>query len=220
MAVNVFRNDVENPEGPVSLADGSWLITEMDLNMISHVSADGSTKREIARTGLPNGLTIDNRNNIWVADARWRALVKVNFSGRITKVSTGSEEVPFLLPNDLCFGPENAIYMTDSGVLLEDFANLSTPMDAYDLVYDGKVLRIEPGTNKIEIIDRGLRLTNGIAFGPNGNDLYVAETLTGNIYRYDLEADYSRIERRIFGNVMEKDPREYGPNCGSGWYSF
>jgi gluconolactonase len=220
MDVIEFRDDVENPEGPVSLADGSWLITEMDLNIISHVSVDGAYKHEIAETGLPNGLAIDDLRNIWVADARWRALLKVNFSGEVTEVSKGTEEVPFLLPNDLCFGPDNAVYMTDSGIPLDEFANLSTQMEAYDLQYDGKVLRIEPETNNIEIIDRGLRLTNGIAFGPGGKVLYVAETLTGNIYRYNLYLGYSNTERRLFGNVMVKEPREFGRIAGPDGMAF
>jgi len=218
--MDIFRKGVKNPEGPVSLEDGSWLITEMDLNVISHVSADGTQKREIAKTGLPNGLTFDNRRNIWVADARWRALLKVNFSGEISVVSKGSEDVPFLLPNDLCFGPDQAIYMTDSGIPLDEFASLSSPLDAYDLNYDGKVLRIDPESNNIEIIDRGLKLTNGIAFGPNGIDLYVAETLTGNIYRYDLAKGISKMERQFFGNVMVKDPREFGRIAGPDGIAF
>jgi hypothetical protein len=43
---------------------------------ISYVSADGSAKRIIAETGLPNGLTVD-LGNIWVAEAKLRALLKV-----------------------------------------------------------------------------------------------------------------------------------------------
>jgi gluconolactonase len=35
------------------------------------------------------------------------------------------------------------------------------------------------------VLDRGLRYTNGIAFGPDGR-LYVAETLSGDIFAYDL----------------------------------
>ena len=186
MSHKIFRNDVKNPEGPVSLMDGGWLFTEMDLKTISWVSKDGKVKRAIAETGLPNGLTIDSRNEIWVADARWRALLRVTLSGDVYEVSKGTQDIPFLLPNDLCFGPDNAIYMTDSGVLLEAFEGLETQMQADDLPFDGKVLRIEPESNRIEIIDRGLRLTNGIAFGPNGNDLYVADTLTGNIYWYEI----------------------------------
>jgi len=220
MAIRILRDDVENPEGPVSLKDGSWLITEMDQSLISHISANGSEKREIARTGLPNGLAVDNHGNIWVADARWRALLKVSFSGIVNEISKGSADIQFLLPNDLCFGPDNEIYMTDSGIHIDDLASLKSQKDAYDLQFDGKIFKIKPDSNEIEVIDRGLQLTNGIAIGPNGNDLYVAETLTGNIYRYDLKGDLSQVKKHIFGNVMIKKPREFGRIAGPDGMAF
>ena len=35
-------------------------------------------------------------------------------------------------------------------------------------------------------LDSGLRFSNGIAFGPDKN-LYVSESLTGMVYRYEWE---------------------------------
>ena len=37
------------------------------------------------------------------------------------------------------------------------------------------------------IIDDGIRFTNGIAFGPDG-DLYVTEMISGDIFRYRFSA--------------------------------
>ena len=216
----IFLKDVSNPEGPVCLEDGSWVFTEMDLGAISHVSSGGAARRIITQTGLPNGLTIDLKGNIWVAEAKQRALLQVDLSGRVTECSRGSPELPFLLPNDLCFGPDGWIYMTDSGILLEDMRALPSPLAAYDLQYDGRVFRIDPRTGMCSLIDRGLRLTNGIAFGPLGNDLYVAETLSGNIYRYEIEAGKSKREREIFANVMVKPPEEFGRIAGPDGMAF
>ena len=213
----IFYKNVANPEGPVSLSDGSWVFTEMDLGIISHVSADGSSKRTIAKTGLPNGLTVDQSGTIWVAEAKQRSLLRVTMSGEITEISRGSSELPFLLPNDLCFGPDGAIYMTNSGMLLEDMRALTTPLGAYDLDYDGRVFRIDPNTGICDLIDRGFRLTNGIAFGAQGNDLYVAETLTGNIYRYEIIDGKSVKERKIFANVTIKTSHRVRKGCGTGW---
>jgi gluconolactonase len=44
--------------------------------------------------------------------------------------------------------------------------------------------------------------TNGIAFGPDG-DLYIAETLTGNIYRYEYRSGRVTGRRQLHGNVIE-----------------
>ena len=215
-----FLNYVANPEGPVCLSDGSWLFTEMDLGIISHVKADGSLKRTVAKTGLPNGLAVDGSGNIWVAEAKFPALLKVSMSGEVLEFSRGNIDLPFLLPNDLCFGPDGAIYMTDTGILLKDMQGLATPVDAYNLDFDGRVFRIDPNTGTCDLIDRGFRLTNGIAFGAKGNDLYVAETLTGNIYRYEIVDGKPLGQREIFTNVMVKPPIEYGRVAGPDGMAF
>jgi len=216
----IFRKGVQNPEGPVCLADGSWLVTEMDEALISHISADGRSKNEIAKTGKPNGLTLDRNGDIWVADAQWGALLKVELSGKVLVISSGGPGLPFLLPNDLCFGPDHAIYMTDSGVLLEDLDQLESERDIYDLDFDGRVFRIDPVSESVELIDNGLKLTNGIAFGPDGDFLYVAETLTGNIYRYKITSGELRGGREEFANVLIRDPAKYRNVAGPDGMAF
>lgn len=214
----VLREDADNPEGPVSLPDGSWLYTEMDLGVITLTNSDGSIRREIAHTGLPNGLTVDATGDIWVAEARQRALLRVTMTGEVHWVSGGPQDLPFLLPNDLCFGPDGALYMTDSGLLLEELQAVSPPVAVYNLPFDGRVFRIDPTTGSCQLLDRGFQLTNGIAFNPDG--LYVAETLTGNIYRYRFVDGVVEEKRHLFGNVMIKPPIEYGRIAGPDGMAF
>jgi gluconolactonase len=85
--------------------------------------------------------------------------------------------------------------------------------DYRKLPYDGRVFRIDARTRAVECVDRGFKFTNGIAFGPDG-DLYVAETLSGNIYCYDFADGRVRGNRQLFGNVIERfDPAELkGPD--------
>jgi len=216
MKKNVLFRGLKNPEGPVSLPDGSWLVTEMDIAAITHINSGANNRSVIIKTGLPNGLAVDKFGNIWVADSLWRALVLVTMEGDIRSVTNGGDDIPFLLPNDLCFGPDGLIYMTDSGILLEKMRQLNDPMDAYDTNFDGKVFQINPIDGSVKVLDRGLQLTNGIAFGPNGTFLYVAETLTGNIYRYK----FGDWKRSLFGNVMIKPPRDFGKIAGPDGIAF
>ncbi len=217
---NLFFKGVQNPEGPVSLANGSWLITEMDASAISQISLDGNSKRIIAQTGKPNGLAVDRNNDIWVADAQWGALLRVTMSGEVVNITKGVPELPFLLPNDLCFGPDHMIYMTDSGISLDTLELVESPKDIYDLDFDGRVFRIDPLTNEVELLDRGFQLTNGIAFGPGGETLYVAETLTGNIYRYWIKNGKLDSGREFFANVLIKNPDQYEGVAGPDGMAF
>jgi gluconolactonase len=216
----ILRSGVRNPEGPVSLPDGSWIFTEMDAGVISHINANGQMLQELVWTGKPNGLAVDASGNIWVAEAKQRSLLKVTLAGEIHKVSKGSKSLPFLLPNDLCFGPDGAIYMTDSGILHEEMRAISNPMAAYDLSFNGHVFRVDPKTDSCTWFDQGLRLTNGIAFDSTGDYLYVAETITGNIYRYRIDNGQVLGTRELFGNVMIKPPQEFGRIAGPDGMAF
>ena len=56
----VFADGLQNPEGPVALADGSWLIVDggAERGCVTHLSPEG-VRHEIKKTGRPNGLALD-----------------------------------------------------------------------------------------------------------------------------------------------------------------
>jgi gluconolactonase len=206
-AGRIFTEDVQNPEGPVALPDGSWLIVEgsADRGCVTHLSKDGRTRRTVRKTGRPNGLAIDADGAIWVAESKVPSLLRLTMDGRCEVVATECNGEPFLFPNDLCFGPDGGIYLTDSGVEIDKFApNNRIRPDYSDVRYDGRVYRVDPGSGAVSLIDRGIRFTNGIAFGPDDR-LYVNETLTGNIYRYGWQDGTVVAPREYYGNVIRTD---------------
>lgn len=201
----IFASDLSLPEAPVLLSDGSWLVAEMgaDRGSVTHLSADGRERRIVARTGRPNGLAIDGSGHIWVAESWQPALLRLTLDGRAETVATGCEGEPFLFPNDLAFAPDGALYMTDSGVRVQDLLEGGKVRPDYEMLpMDGRVYRIDVGRGEVRKLDSGLRFANGIAFGPDGA-LYVAETLSGRIYRYALHSDGSVARRAEFANVLQ-----------------
>jgi gluconolactonase len=208
----IFARDLQNPEGPVAMPDGTWLIVEggTERGCVSQLSADGSTRWEIKKTGRPNGLAVDAGGAIWAAESKFPSLIRLTLSGESEVVATECDREPFLFPNDLCFGPDGAIYMTDSGVNIQDFApNNQIRADYMDVNYDGRVYRIDPNNGNVKLLDRGIKFTNGIAFGPD-DALYMNETLTGKIYRYAWTPDRGTGQRELFGNVIR-------PDAPAGW---
>lgn len=209
--------DLSVPEGPVALPDGSWLVVEMgpDRGCVTHLSgADGGARRTLARTGRPNGLAVGADGAIWVAESDPPSLLRMAMDGSYDVVATACNGDPFLFPNDLCFGPDGMLYLTDSGILFADFAPGGRVRDDYAAApADGRVYRVDPSSLAVEELARGIRFANGLAFGPGDEHLYVAETLTGDILRYPWSPD-GLGEREVFGNVVAADapPGLNGPD--------
>jgi gluconolactonase len=207
----IFFEPLDTPEGPVSLPDGSWYCVEMgpDRGSVTHISADGKRAFALAHTGRPNGLAVDHNGMIWVAESSRPALLRMQPDGIFETWVSECNGQSFIFPNDLAFGPDGLLYMTDSGI---DTYQLSPGgkirSDYLDLTYDGRVYQIDIQTREIRKLDEGILFTNGIVFDKDGN-LYVNETITGNIYRYEnLMA--SSVERQLFGNVND-------PSGPPGW---
>lgn len=206
----IFVGDLQDPEGPVAMPDGSWLFVEGAANRgcVTQVSADGRSRRMVKRTGRPNGLALDSENGVWVAESKVPSLLRLTLDGNSEVIATGCDDKGFLFPNDLCFGPDGAIYLTDSGIIIDSFAPKGKiRADYMDVDYDGCVYRVDLLTRTVALIDRGIRFTNGIAFGPD-HRLYVNETLTGNIYRYGWRDGKVSAPRELFGNVIRDDAPE------------
>jgi len=188
------------------MPDGSWLVGELafDRGRITRVSADGADHRVVIETGRPNGLALRRDGSVWICETVTPSLIRLDESGAHEVVLDEVEGVPLLWPNDLCFGPDGALYLTDSGVLVRDFLDEDgEPVDdCRSLPMNGKVIRLDPWTNEARILADGYQFANGIAFGPDGR-LYVNETVTGDVFRYGLRDGRSLPERERFGNVLD-----------------
>jgi gluconolactonase len=208
----ILANDLRAPEGPLPLADGSLLLVEgaAERGCVTHLSAGGKSRTCVRKTGRPNGLALSADGAVWVAESKMPSLLRLTLEGGFKVIATECDGEPFLFPNDLCFGPDGGMYLTDSGVQIDNFApNNQIRADYLDIAYDGRVYRVDPDTGVTSLIDRGIQFTNGIAFGPD-EMLYVNETVTGNIYRYGWRDGKIDGKRELFGNVIS-------PDAPAGW---
>jgi len=205
--MTIFVRDLGFPEAPVLLPDGSFLFTEMTpaTGCVTWVSRDGRSRRCVATTGRPNGLAADGRGSYWVAETAQRALLKLTLDGACEVFAGVAEGRPFRFLNDLAFAPNGDLYLTDSGIDLDAFApNGEISPSWRTLPYDGRVYRVDVRTGAVETVDRGLRFTNGIAFGSDRR-LYVAETATGLIHRYEWSAAGGVGAKSTLGDAIDPD---------------
>jgi len=206
----IVYDDLEEPEGPVVVSEGRILVTEMgpERQCVSEINLQSGVRTPLARTGRPNGLAVDSDGVIWVAESVARALISIDGSGSTNHVATSYDGSRFAFPNDLCFGPDGHIYMTDSGIPFDDWViDGALRSDWRTVPINGAVFRIDPKTGHVYKVAAGLRFANGLAFDESASFLYVAESITGNIYRYEWR-ESSLGDAEFFANVLTPDDKK------------
>jgi gluconolactonase len=174
----VIATEVGFCEGPVWTQGGRLIFTSIDHGCLYEMRSEGLS-RGAETGGGPNGLTEGRAGILYVAQNGGSARAEANSTPRaepgiqrverdsVTNLARGLDA-----PNDLCFGPDDRLYFTDPRGLTA--SGERQPGRVYALAEGG-----EP-----ELLVEGPAYTNGIAFGPDPAELYVAETLRQRVLLY------------------------------------
>jgi gluconolactonase len=206
----VHATGLGQPEGPFAFPDGHLVLVEMaeHRGCVTELGADGVRCREIARTGRPNAVVADGHGNLWVAES-WPepALLRIGPDHVVEVVATHADGRALRFPNDLVFAPDGMLYLTDSGMRLDEWApHGRIRADFREAPIDGLVVRVDPRTAQTEVVDSGIAFANGIAVNPEG-DLFANEMVTGHVYRYRWDPDSRRFGgRELFGATPATAP--------------
>jgi gluconolactonase len=186
------------PEGPVALADGSILLTEIERGTVTRVGSDGAVDVVADVGGGPNGLAIGPDGAVYVANNGRRfefhdlggSLIPGDLHedywghGSIQRLdlSDGSFETvyvecdgnPIYAPNDLVFDSSGGMWFTDHGRRLERTVDRSG------------VYYAQPDGSAITEVVFPLDAPNGVGMSPDYDELYVAETHTGRVWSWPV----------------------------------
>jgi gluconolactonase len=208
----VLASDLEFPEGPIAMSDGSVLLVEMQRQTLTRVSPDGQVTVVAQLGGGPNGAAIGPDGRCYVCNNGGFTFARIenrlipglpppDYAGgwiEAVDLDTGESEIlyrdcqgiPLRGPNDLIFDQHGGMWFTDSGKMVGRQRDRGAVFYAST---DGK---------RIRQVIYPLEGPNGIGLSPDQRVLYVSESWTGRIWAYDIIAP-GQIDRR--GGFMPWD---------------
>jgi gluconolactonase len=167
-------------EGPLVLPDGRLVFCDASHGTL--LQYESGRLSEYAYTGGgPNGAALGSDGFVYVAQmGAWApsaqpsmpALQRVSAAGTVEPILSEAAGVALVAPNDIAFGPDGRLYLTDSGAI--DIEVADRPGRIFACSDDGGEL----------VLELGPVYPNGIAFDP-GSRLVWTESTTRRICRLE-----------------------------------
>jgi gluconolactonase len=177
-------------EGPMWDPSGFLYVSDETINKIFRVYPDGR-KEEVIALGDPDGNTFDRHHTLIDCASVLRAIIEVTPDGKYKVLADRYEGKRLNSPNDVIVGPDAALYFTDPTLDL-------VAGEKQEIPFQG-VYRLDASGN-LRLLTRDLTQPNGLAFSPDGKKLYIDDSEQRNIRVYDVSADGSLSNGRIFGD--------------------
>ena len=192
----VLAQGLRFPEGPVAMADGSVIVTEIADGRLTRVHPDGTTDLVADTGGGPNGAALGPDGALYVCnnggfewsevdgllvpghqahDYSGGSIQRVDLAtGDVAVLYEAVDGMPLKGPNDLVFDTQGGFWFTDHGK--------SRPRDRD---HGGLYYARADGSMIIEAL-HGLYAPNGIGLSPDGKTLYVALTFERQVLAFDI----------------------------------
>jgi gluconolactonase len=164
-------------EGPSFDADGNLYIVDIPFGRIFRIAPDKKWTLVVEYDGWPNGLKIDAKGRILVADYMHGIMELDARAGKMLPILTARNSESFRGCNDLHIASNGDIYFTDQGQ-----TGLHDPT--------GRVYRLRASGELTCLIDTGIS-PNGLVLDPSESVLFVAMTRDNAVWRAPFMKDGS-----------------------------
>lgn len=196
LEVRILATDLEFPEGPVAMNDGSVVLVEIAGGKLKRIDPAGNVTVLATLGGGPNGLAIGPDRAYYVCNNGGTEYRKGHIGGigpakdyaggSIQRVDPVTQAARVLYthcgehrlnsPNDIVFDAGGGFYFTDFGKRHARHRD------------HGGIYYARPDGSAINEVAFPLLTPNGIALSADGRTLYVAETETSRLWAYDITA--------------------------------
>jgi gluconolactonase len=195
--LRLVADNLSRPEGVLATRDGRVIVAS-SAAACTIIAPDGA-RRDVGRAHHVNGIAMDREGRLIVAnygliDGVPGSLQRVDLqTGATTDLATHIDGRALTSSNSPALGPFGEIYCTHTQ--WRDPYNIGAT-EAAGFVY-------AVGAGGARLVHGGLRMANGLCFGRDFSELFVAQTAS---------ADVVRLRRTEHGGYGE--PRSWGPPLG------
>jgi gluconolactonase len=184
----------EFTEGPLWLpSDDCLLFTDIIGDKIYRWK-NGRTTEYRSPSNKANGLSLDSGGRLIICEHTTSRLARVETDGTVTTLASHYMGKEINSPNDVVVKSDGAIYFSDPPNGREEHFGTPRPEE---LGFRG-VFRVPPGGGDLMLIADDFEIPNGLCFSPDESILYVNDSLRFHIRAFDVNADGSVSNGRIF----------------------
>jgi gluconolactonase len=183
-------------EGPVWMPSGSLVFSDIPADTLYEWK--GGDKASVFRTPSlnSNGNTLDRQGRLISCEHGSRKVTRTEKDGKITVLAERHEGKLLNSPNDVVVRSNGDIYFTDPPYGIKK--------EQEEIGFNG-VYRLKPDGTLTALVKDFIR-PNGLAFSPDEKRLYIDDTEGRHIRVFDVRADGTLANGRIFAEVKGEKP--------------
>jgi gluconolactonase len=179
-------------EGPASDAAGNVFFTDQPNNRIHKWSVDGKLSTFLEPSGRANGLSFDKEGNLWACADETNQLWRIDPKGTTEVVLTNFGGKLLNGPNDIWIRPDGGIYFSDPFYKRPYWNRGPMEQTGQNMFF------LTADRSKAMPVATDLKQPNGLIGTPDGTTLYVADIGDSKTYSYDVQADGTLTNKKLF----------------------
>jgi gluconolactonase len=173
-------------EGPVYVPSGRYLLFSDIPNdrMLRWDETEGSVSVFRSPANYANGHTLDRQGRLVSCEQGGRRVTRTELDGSVTVLADRWNGRRLNSPNDAVVAADGAVWFTDPPYgITSDYEGHRAEQEI-----DGcHVYRIDPASGEVARVADDFERPNGLAFSPDEQRLYIADTRRGHVRVFDVD---------------------------------